>query len=112
MPSSFLAFSSLLLCWVLFSLAMVVSTLLFPFCSLLDYFSTLVVTEVKFWVHQISFNQAPEEIVESGSVHKHLPCQYEFGYRTHVKMPGVMVHLCNPNPRDVENEDLWSVNLV
>lgn len=23
-------------------------------------------------------------------------------------MPGVMVHLCNPKPRDVENEDLWN----
>ena len=47
-------------------------------------------------------------MVENGSVRKHLPCRYEFDYRAHVKMPGVMVHLCNPNPRDVENEDLWS----
>lgn len=57
---------------------------------------------------QISFNQAPAGRVQSGSVHKHLPCPCEFDYRAHVKMPGVMVYLCNPKPGDVENEDLWS----
>lgn len=61
----------LLLCSYV-SLTVVVSTLLVLLSTLLGDFSTLLVIEIRFWVHQIYFNQGPVGLVESGSVHEAL----------------------------------------